>query len=77
MSAKQYPNALEDVKRSNDLDPNNPKILHRWAKILTNLGRPQEALNVLSKIQPPASATDRAPAEKMLRLITQAEETLA
>jgi DnaJ family protein C protein 7 len=77
MSAKQYLNALEDVQRANELDPNNPKILHRWAKILTSLGRPQEALDVLSRIQPPATATDRAPAEKMLRFITQAEETLA
>jgi DnaJ family protein C protein 7 len=77
MSAKQYLNALEDIERSNDLDPNNPKIMHRWAKILTSLGRPSEALNVLSQIQPPVSATDKAPAEKMLRFVTQAEETLA
>lgn len=46
------------------------------ARILTNLGRPSEALEVLSRIQPPASATDRAPAEKMLRFIKQAEEIL-
>ncbi|KAJ5774413.1 hypothetical protein N7457_009309 [Penicillium paradoxum] len=77
MSARQYVNALEDVQRSNELDPNNPKIMHRWAKILTSLGRPTEALDVLSRIQPPATATDRAAAEKMLRFVTQAEETLA
>ncbi|KGO36431.1 Heat shock protein DnaJ, N-terminal [Penicillium expansum] len=77
MSAKQFPNALEDVQRSNELDPNNPKIMHRWAKILTSLGRPAEALEVLSRIQPPATATDRAAAEKMLRFVTQAEETIA
>ncbi|KAJ5435867.1 Tetratricopeptide-like helical [Penicillium cf. griseofulvum] len=77
MSAKQFPNALEDVQRSNDLDPNNPKIMHRWAKILTSLGRPAEALDVLSRIQPPVAATDRAAAEKMLRFVTQAEETIA
>lgn len=35
-----------------------------------------EALDVLDRMQPPASATDRAPAEKMLRFVTQAEETL-
>ncbi|KAJ5534796.1 hypothetical protein N7527_001050 [Penicillium freii] len=77
MSAKQFSNALEDVQRSNELDPNNPKIMHRWAKILTSLGRPTEALEVLSRIQPPATATDRAAAEKMLRFVTQAEETIA
>jgi DnaJ family protein C protein 7 len=77
MSAKQYANALADVQRANEFDPNNSKILHRWAKILTSLGRPAEALDVLSRIQPPATATDRAAAEKMLRFVTQAEETLA
>ncbi|KAJ5385178.1 Tetratricopeptide-like helical [Penicillium concentricum] len=77
MSAKQFVNALEDVQRSNELDPNNPKIMHRWAKILTSLGRPAEALEVLSRIQPPVAATDRAAAEKMLRFVTQAEETIA
>lgn len=46
------------------------------ARILTNLGRPTEALDVLSQIQPPASATDRAAPEKMKRFITQAQETL-
>ncbi|OQE30133.1 hypothetical protein PENFLA_c003G06238 [Penicillium flavigenum] len=77
MSAKQFLNALEDVQRSNELDPNNPKIMHRWAKILTSLGRPEEALEVLSRVQPPATATDRAAAEKMLRFVTQAEQTIA
>lgn len=46
------------------------------ARILTNLGRPTEALDILSQMQPPATATDRATPEKMLRFITQAEETL-
>ena len=51
--------------------------MHRWAKILVNLGRPKEALDVLSRVQPPATATDRAAAEKMLKFVSQAEETLA
>lgn len=77
MSSKQFLNALEDIERAHEIDPTNPKIMHRWAKILTNLGRPQEALDVLSRVQPPATATDRAQPEKMLRFVTQAEETLA
>lgn len=77
MSAKNFLNALEDIERANELDPNNAKIQHRWAKILTSLGRPTEALDVLSKITPPATATDRAAAEKMQRFISQAEQTLA
>lgn len=76
MSARSYLNALEDIERAHDLDPTNTKIMHRMAKILTNLGRPAEALSVLSRI-PDASATDRAPAEKMQKFIAQAEETLA
>lgn len=77
MSARNYLNALEDIERSNELDPNNAKIMHRWAKILTSLGRPTEALNVLSKVQPPATATDRAAAENMQKFVRQAEESLA
>ncbi|KAJ5697985.1 hypothetical protein N7488_011669 [Penicillium malachiteum] len=77
MSARHYLNALEDIERANDLDPGNAKIMHRWAKILTSLGRPAEALDVLSRVQPAATATDRAPAEKMLKFVRQAEESLA
>ncbi|KAL2014735.1 hypothetical protein VTN00DRAFT_2260 [Thermoascus crustaceus] len=76
LSAHRYLEALEDAQRAHELDPANPKIMHRMARILTNLGRPSEALEVLSRVQPPASATDRAPAEKMLRFIKQAEEIL-
>lgn len=76
LAANQYLDALEDAERANELDPGNSKILHRLARILTNLGRATEALDVLSQIQPPASATDRANPEKMLRFVTQAEETL-
>ncbi|KAJ5085747.1 hypothetical protein N7532_010518 [Penicillium argentinense] len=77
MAARNYLNALEDIERANELDPTNPKIMHRWSKILVSLGRPTEALDVLSRVQPPATATDRSPAEKMLKFIKQAEETLA
>jgi DnaJ family protein C protein 7 len=77
MSANQYLNALEDCERAYELDPSNAKIMYRLARILTSLGRPAEALDVLDRIEPPASATDRAPAEKMLKFVTQAEETLS
>lgn len=50
--------------------------MHRLARVYTSLGRPSEALNVYSKIQPPASAKDKAPAEAMQRHVEQAEETL-
>lgn len=76
MSAHQYSNALADCERARELDPANSKILYRLARILTSLGRPAEALEVLNRIEPPASATDKATAEKMLRFVTQAQETL-
>lgn len=76
LSAARYPEALQDAERANQLDPGNSKIQHRIARILTNLGRPAEALDVLSQVQPPATATDRATPEKMQRFLTQAEETL-
>lgn len=76
MAANRFLEALEDAERAREYDPENTKIMYRMARILTSLGRPVEALDVLSSIQPPASATDRAPAEKMLRFITQAEEIM-
>jgi DnaJ homolog subfamily C member 7 len=76
ISANRYPEALEDAKAADELDPNNPKILHRLARVYTNLGRPEEALSVYSQIQPPASAKDKAPAVSMQRHITQAKDHL-
>ncbi|WEW55279.1 hypothetical protein PRK78_000708 [Emydomyces testavorans] len=76
ISANQYREALEDCKQADVLEPGNPKIMHRLARIYTALGQPSEALAVYSRIQPPASAKDKAPAEAMLRYIMQAEETL-
>jgi DnaJ family protein C protein 7 len=76
LAAHRYYDALEDAERANELDPGNPKILHRLARILTGLGRPADALEVLDRIQPPASAADRQNPEKMLRFINQAKETL-
>lgn len=50
--------------------------MHRLARVYTSLGRPSEALNVYDRIQPPASAKDKAPAEAMKRHVGQAEEAL-
>ncbi|KAF2668293.1 TPR-like protein [Microthyrium microscopicum] len=76
MSAHQYHQALEDAKRSDELEPNNPKFLVRLARIYTGLGRPQDAIAIYDSIQPPASAKDRAPAVQMLQHLTQAESFL-
>lgn len=69
-------NALEDATKADELDPQNPKILLRLARIQTSLGRPQDALNTYARIQPPASAKDIAPTKAMLQHIEVAEDAL-
>lgn len=77
LAANRFLEALEDAQRALELDPGNAKIMHRMARILTNLGRPAEALDVLSNVQPPATAKDRSAPETMLKHITQAEQSLS
>lgn len=77
MAANLFPAALEDCKLADELEPDNAKILHRLAKVYTALGRPREALDVYERIQPTATAKDRAPAEAMQKHISQAEESLS
>lgn len=76
MAANQYVLALEDCKQAEEIDPKNPKILLRMARIYTALGRPDEALDVFDRIDPPASAKDRQPAQQMKQHIAQAEENI-
>jgi DnaJ family protein C protein 7 len=76
MAANQYVLALEDCKQAEELEPKNPKILLRMARIYTALGRPEEALDVFDRIDPPASAKDKQPALQMKQHITQAEESI-
>lgn len=76
MSNGQYEAALEDCSRAADLDPQNPKILLRLARIYTGLGRPEEAMTTFSRINPPPSAKDIQPTKDMLHHITSAKETL-
>ncbi|KAG9234261.1 hypothetical protein BJ875DRAFT_504828 [Amylocarpus encephaloides] len=76
MANGQYLMALEDSNRADDLDPQNPKVLLRLARIYTSLGRPQDALNTFDRIQPPPSAKDAAPAKAMLQHINVAEDAL-
>jgi DnaJ homolog subfamily C member 7 len=76
ISDGQYAAALNDSLRADELDPNNPKILLRLARIYTSLGRADEALSTFDKIQPPASAKDVAPAKTMLQHISVAEDAL-
>jgi hypothetical protein len=54
-----------------EIDPDNPKILHRLARVYTRLERPLEALDVYDRIQPPVSSKDTAPARAMLQLQQQ------
>ena len=77
MSANRYREALEDAKLADDMEPGNSKVLHRIARIYTNLGWPADALDVYSQIQPPASTKDKAAAVSMQAHIKQAENALS
>ncbi len=76
MSANNFSAALEDMNRANELEPNNPKILHRLARVYTSLGQPKDAIQLYDSIHPPASSKDMAPAISMLQHLTQAEQQL-
>ncbi|KAK3113815.1 hypothetical protein LTR53_008522 [Teratosphaeriaceae sp. CCFEE 6253] len=76
MAAGRWLLALEDCKSADEVEPDNAKILHRLAKVLTSLGRPQEALDVYDRIQPPATAKDRKPAQDMQSHVSQAQDSL-
>ncbi|KAF2476859.1 TPR-like protein [Lindgomyces ingoldianus] len=76
MSANRYVEALEDCKTADDLEPGNMKILLRLGRLYTSLGRPDEALAVLSSIHPPATAKDMQPAVSMRQHIRQAGDIL-
>lgn len=76
MADGRYDTALEDCKRAVDLDPNNPKILLRLARIYTNLGQPEEAMVTFQRIQPPPSAKDMQHAKDMQQYIEHARRGL-
>jgi DnaJ family protein C protein 7 len=76
ISNGQYNDALNDCLRADELDPQNPKILLRLARVYTSLGRPQDALSTYARIQPAPSAKDLAPAKSMLQHIEVAEDAL-
>ncbi|KAJ6782077.1 hypothetical protein PWT90_03155 [Aphanocladium album] len=76
MSNGQYVAALDDCSRAADLEPQNPKILLRLARIFTGLGRPEEAMITFGRIEPPPSAKDTAAAKEMLHHISSAKESL-
>lgn len=67
---------MNDCSRADELDPQNPKILLRLARVYTSLGRPQDALSTYARIQPAPSAKDIAPAKSMLGHIEVAEDAL-
>lgn len=77
ISAERFADALPDAQKADQLEPGNPKLMHRLARTYTNLGRPQEAMDIYDRIDPPVSATDKRPAEHMLHHISLAEKTLA
>lgn len=73
MSAGRYEDALDDCKRAVSLDPHNPKILLRLARIYTSLGRPEEAIDTFGRIHPAPSTKDTVTAREMLQHLTAAQ----
>ncbi|KAH0558538.1 hypothetical protein GP486_004807, partial [Trichoglossum hirsutum] len=76
ISASKFQEALEDARAANRLEPGNAKILHRLARILTSLGRPDDALDTYAEIKPPATVKDKAPATAMKQHLLQAGNAL-
>lgn len=78
MSANRYEEALEDSKTADQIEPMNPKVLMRMARIYTSLGRPKEALEVLDQISSfqTVPLQDRSPALSMQTHIKQAEDAV-
>ena len=78
MSANRFEEALEDSKTADEIEPQNPKVLHRLARIYTTLGRPSEAIDVLDRIASFQTVTqqDRSPAQSMLTDIKRAEDAV-
>ena len=76
MSDHRYEQALEDSQRASRLDPNNAKVLNRLARVYTNLGRPDEALDTLDQLSAFSYVTpqERAPASAMQHHITQVQK---
>src|SRR5436305_480587 len=74
MSAGKYQNALEDCINSDRLQPGVEKTLLRQSRILTSMGRPDEALEILSKGE--FSDADRATARQMSSHIRSAQSSL-
>lgn len=78
MSANRFEEALEDSKTADEIEPQNPKVLHRLARIYASLGRPSEALDVLDRIASFQTVTqqDRSPAQSMQTDIKRAEDAV-
>ncbi|KAF1986816.1 TPR-like protein [Aulographum hederae CBS 113979] len=75
MSANKYEEALKDAQVADHLDPGNPKILNRLARVYVALGMPEEALEIFAR-DPNSSAKDSAPAQAMKNHVHQAEVQL-
>lgn len=76
MSDNKYLFALDDCAAADRYAPNQAKTLLRMARIQSGLGRFEDALLTYSRMVPPASAKDQAPALQMAQHIKSAEKSL-
>ncbi|EPS42888.1 hypothetical protein H072_3227 [Dactylellina haptotyla CBS 200.50] len=77
MSNGDYQMALEDCREANRLQPGADKTILRMSRVLTSLGRPDEALDLLDKASKKISTSDRNVPQQMLAHIKSAESSLA
>ena len=75
MSANRFEDALQDIQMAASIEPENIKVLQRLSRVLTNLGRPSEALDALDRMSSVAnvSTTERGLASSMQTHLQQAE----
>ena len=76
MGANKFEPALIDSIRANELDPSNPKIIIRLARIYTSLGRPKEALTTYALTPGGASEKDTFQARQMEKALDAAETAI-
>jgi tetratricopeptide (TPR) repeat protein len=53
---KDYPHALQSLAKAHELDPENRDLAVNYGLLLAHLGRPQEAVPVLTKVMSKADA---------------------
>lgn len=77
MSWGRLEEALEDCRATDRIAPDQARTLSRMARLYTQLGNPEEALKIYSRISPPVSEAEKWPAVEMANHVKAAEQALS